>query len=102
MSEKKPTTIPEYKKWLLTHHKVEITERTIAYYESVITKMRQTFETSDFWISVKNDFNEVDARYRLKQDYPLWVAEKFPKLILKPFDSFLLKTFRKNFPRIPE
>jgi hypothetical protein len=96
MSEEKPKDIDEYKKWLKTDHKEEISDRTATYYDSVTARIKQIFEKSEFWTSVNSEFGEIDAGYRLKHGYPLWFSPTPPKLETKPFESFLLKTFRKN------
>jgi hypothetical protein len=96
MCNKKPKDLDGYKKWLEKKHGVEITNRTKIHYESVTSRIKENFEKSDFWIQLTNNLKEFDSEYRLKTGYPLLNSEFKPKLYIKPFDSFLLKTFRKN------
>jgi hypothetical protein len=96
MAKEKPKTIDEYKRWLTVEHGEGINERSATYYDSATAKIKQGFEASDFWILLEKDFLEMDAQYRLKTGYPLWVSPSIPDLSVKPFGSFLLKTFRKN------
>lgn len=95
MSNKKPNYPDGYKEWLKKEHRVEISDRTRTYYESVTSKIKKDFEKSDFWIQLTKNLREFDGNYRLKTGYPL-LAEIKPELYIKSFDSFLLKTFRKN------
>src|SRR5437762_186437 len=96
MSNDKPTNLEEYKKWLKTAHNIEISEKTSNYYQSVTNRIVQTVEESPYWIQFINNISELNSQYLLKTGYPLWTSVSLPKLIVKPFDSFLVKTFRKN------
>jgi len=96
MSNKKPQNIDEYKKWLEKEHSVEISDRTRTYYESVTSKIKMDFEKSDFWVQLTENLRDFDSEYRLKTGYPLLTPRFEPELCIKPFDSFLSKTFRKN------
>ena len=93
----KPQTIDDYKTWLDDSHSVEVTRKTTAHFEAVAHKVRDTFQGSPFWQSVVTNLRDVHDRYTLATEYPLFVtAAQAPALVLKPFDSFLLKTFRSN------
>jgi len=92
----KPKDIEEYKKWLKEQHGVTVTERTKRYYEAVAAKIKKDFEQSEFWIEIVENLRRYEEEYLLKTGYPLFIANFEPKLETKPFDSFLLKTFRKN------
>jgi hypothetical protein len=96
MSEDKPKTIVEYKKWLHERHKEEISDRTENHYQGAASRMLEIFEGADFWTSLKHNLKELDARYQIDQGYPLWASPEAPSLSVKPFDSFLEKTFRQN------
>jgi hypothetical protein len=108
MSKKKPKNIDEYKKWLKEEHGIKILDRTRTYYESVTSKIKMDFEKSDFWVQLTENLREFDSEYRLKTGYPLLTPVFKPDLYIKPFESFLLKTFRKNilenknWPKEPE
>jgi len=93
---KKPKYPNEYKEWLKKEHKVEISDRTRTYYESVTSKIKTDFGKSDFWTQLTENLREFDSEYRLKTGYPLLAPGFKPGLYIKPFDSFLLKTFKKN------
>ena len=96
MNNKKPENIDEYKKWLKKEHEIEILDRTRTYYESVTSKIKKDFEESDFWAQLTKNLKEYDDEYLVKTGYLLLRPESKPELYIKPFDSFLLKTFRKN------
>lgn len=94
--ETKPKTISEYVKWLKDEHDIEVKDQDETYYISVTSKVKQDFETSDFWVQLIGDLREYDQEYLLKTGYLLFISNFEPKLRIKPFESFLLKTFRKN------
>lgn len=96
MTNKKPKDIDEYKKWLKEKHKIEISGKTQKYYESVASRIKQDLEKSDFWIQLTKNLREYDVEYLVKTEYHLLTPILKPELHIKPFDSFLLKTFRKN------
>lgn len=101
----KPKNIIEYKKWLKEQHKVEISDRTQNYYNSVTSKIKVDFEKSNFWYQLTESLKEYNDEYLLKSGYQLLIPNSKPELITKSFDSFLLKTFRinilenKNWPK---
>lgn len=92
----KPKNIEEYKKWLKEQHKIEISDRTQTYYNSVTSKIKSDFEKSEFWSQLTGNLKEYNDKYLLKSGYQLLIPKFTPELIIKSFDSFLLKTFRKN------
>ncbi|NQE46709.1 hypothetical protein C5S31_11875 [ANME-1 cluster archaeon GoMg2] len=96
MDTKKPQNIDEYKKWLKEKHEFEISDRTQTYYESVTGRIKHNLEKSDFWIQLTENLKKYDEDYLVKTGYSLLIPEFKPKIYIKSFDSFLLKTFRKN------
>ena len=96
MTDEKPKNIDEYKKWLKKKHKIEISGKTQKYYESVASRIKQDLEKSDFWIQLTKNLKEYDGEYLATTGYHLLTSFLKPELLIKPFDSFLLKTFRKN------
>ena len=93
---KKPKNIDEYKIWLKENHGVEISEKSKMYYESIITRISNEFEKSVFWSQFIENLKEYDSDYLLNTGYHLLIPNFELKLYVKSFDSFLLKTFRKN------
>src|SRR4030042_761655 len=97
MNSKKPQNIGEYKKWLKDEHGIEISDRAQTHYDSVTSKIGRDLEKSDFWMQLTENVREYDGEYYLeKKAYHLLTSESMPELLIKPFDSFVLKTFRKN------
>jgi hypothetical protein len=91
----KPQNIDDYVKWLKEEHGVE-TNKEQAHYETVTTTIKQDFEKSDFWVEFVGNIKEYNDSYLMKFKYPLFVSFEKPELKIKTFESFLLKTFRKN------
>lgn len=92
----KPKDIEEYKRWLKNKHDVTISDKTKAYYDSVASKIKLDIEKSKFWLQLKKDLEEYHDEYDIKKGYPLFMPHYDPVINIKGFDSFLLKTFRKN------
>jgi hypothetical protein len=94
----------EYKEWLKKNHNVEIDDKTESYYESVTSKIKVDFENSQFWIALNKNLKEFNDEYQLKNNYQL-LMDNNPKLEVKPYSSFLLKSQRKNVfenPNLPD
>ena len=92
----KPQDIDEYRKWLRDNHQVTTASLSRAYYESVSNKMHMTITQSTFWSAIISQLDRIGQQYYLDMEYYLFTVEFAPKLKIKPFDSFLNKTFRKN------
>lgn len=96
MTNKKPKDIDEYKKWLKEKHKIEISGKTQKYYEAVASIIKLDLEKSDFWIQLTENLKEYEGEYLAKTGYNLLTHGFKLELHSKLFESFLLKTFRKN------
>jgi len=92
----RPQNIQEYKKWLKDKHNIVISNTTKDRYISVSYLIKEDFEKSDFWIQLINELSLYDQEYLKEKKYRLLIPNFSPKLDIKTFDSFLLKTFRKN------
>ena len=96
MDNKRPIDIIQYKDWLKKEHGISITERIKNYYESVAKKIHSDFKKSDFWLSLTNNLNIIQQEYVLEKKYELFIGDTNTDLYIKPFDSYLLKTYRRN------
>ena len=93
----KPTTIEQYKSWLRNHHNVDFL-RVSTHYDSVTRKICEDVGKSSFWQTLIADLTRMRQAYLVKTTYDLFAAGPLapPKLLMKPFDSFIAKTFRQN------
>lgn len=80
----------------MENHKAEVTAKTGRYYGAVTSKVAGDFGKSKFWRSLLSDLEEINREYYLKTNYYLLVGPSPPTLDTKPYDSFILKTFRHN------
>jgi len=96
MYKTKPKDIEKYIEWLKVNHSVNISKKNRNYYESVSNKICSDFKTSSFWSSLIEQFNHINQEYYLATGFNLFVYDYIPKIDIKSFDSFLLKTYRKN------
>lgn len=109
MEAEKPTSLNQYKKWLYENHKIRISNATENHYDAVANKIRRDFQKHPFWTNLILALSEIDDEYLVETGYPLLIVGQLkPELLVKPFDSFLLKTFRinilenENFPNEPQ
>lgn len=104
----KPLNIKEYKNWVKDKFSIELSNKDINYYHSVTNKIISEFKSNPFWKEFNNLFNNYNQTYFVKNNYKLYSSSDLPELKIKPYDSFILKTFRKNiinngnFPQEPE
>ena len=95
MANDKPESIEDYKKWLAKEHSLRITEATKTYYEQATMAAKQRFEASRFWVDLCDNLGEIEDEYLTRKAYRLFRSQDVEPHT-KPFDSFLLKTFRRN------
>jgi hypothetical protein len=94
MSQKKP----EFKDYIkyLEETKVAILPKNYeTYFNTVTTKMGSDFENSELWIKMLENLREYNDEYYITTNYQLF-REYTPAIVIKPYQSFLLKTYRKN------
>ena len=96
MTNKKPKDIGEYKIWLKEKREIEISDKTQKNYDSVTSRIIIDLKKSDYWIQLNENLKEYNGDYLAETGYDLLIPSLEPVLYIKPFDSFLLKTFRKN------
>ncbi len=96
MDKRKPKNIDEYKLWLKNEHKIDIDRKIKEHYISVTLRIKQEFEKSKIWNDIINKLSEYSDEYYIKTGYPLLMPNFKPEILIKSFNPFLLKTFRKN------
>lgn len=96
MNNKRPQNILEYKTWLKDHHNISVTEKSENHYISVTNKIKSDLSKSPFWNFLGDNLGEYGVQYLMDTGYPLLSQTIKPEIHTKPFDSFFLKTFRKN------
>jgi len=83
--------------WLESRHEVVVGPALKTRYETIVAKVKNDFLETAFWRRAITSLDELDGEYRLKAaNYPLFLSDGEPKVQVKSFDSFLLKTFRRN------
>jgi len=96
--DERPDTIPKYITWLAKEHDVHVSARTKNHYESAVARMLSEVESSSFWMQLSTDLRNYHERYLLDTGYDLLLQATPVKLELltKPYESLLLKSFRRN------
>lgn len=93
----KPETVEDYQKWLLKAGYVKSWPVEKSYYTNTTEVMRRQFAGSAIWTQLIDALPVYDQEYLVQTGYPLLLAGSLqPAVQIKPFDSFLLKTFRRN------
>jgi len=92
----KPKGLEKYEEWLKKEYSIELNDRLRNYYETVATKIKRQFEESEYWIKLCKSLKEFEAEYRTSTGYPLLMPNFKLELGIKPYESFLIKTYRKN------
>lgn len=104
----KPQNIEEYKKWFFEKFGEKVSTKTSNYYDSVSRKLKNDFEQSVFWQTLLSSLQEINDEYYLIDKFKLFRPDERPELFIKSFDSFFLKSYRKNiinnnnFPEEPK
>ncbi|MHC1686336.1 MAG: hypothetical protein AB9879_01230 [Methanothrix sp.] len=87
----------EYAMWLENEHHISLDQTIENNYKSASLLVREQLMESAFWTIISRDIKIMDEEYLLKtKGYNLFKEMMPPKIFIKPFDSFLLKTYRKN------
>ncbi len=94
----RPDDRASYERWLREALGAEVDQRLEARYDAVVNKVKRDFEASELWTQVCAELNDYDSAYRVRsQNYPLFLASPDPPaLVTKSFDSYVLKTYRRN------
>ena len=96
MTENKPLTIEQYKKWLKFKHSVHLSDKSRNHYDAVAAKIKERFIGSAFWKSVTENIKRYSQEYFISTSYHLSPNDTIPEFATKPYDAFILKTFRIN------
>ena len=94
----RPTDLEKYEKWLKEELGYRIDAKVKRRYETVRLLVRSGFEQTYFWKCLKKELEESEAAYRLKTNgyFLLMIKPEELDLDIKGFDSFFLKTGRRN------
>lgn len=94
MSNERPSS-DNYGKWLRDVHAVRL-EVERSRYEVVAQQMLVQFQGSQFWRQFVASLEEWGAQYQIRTSYDLLMRPDLPPLCIKPFGSFVDKTYRRN------
>ena len=92
----KPENLEQYKKWLKTELGFEIDSKYEFYYNTVVSHLKTEFENCIFWQNVKQNLKEYDDEYFVSKGVHLLNPNILPTIFVKPLESVLIKSFRKN------
>jgi len=97
MAINKPNIQTYVNSWFFNQFGLELDVQPKSNYESEIKKLKNEFESCEFWKELlKNlqDFN--DQYYLINNEHWLLKKENYPKLVCKSYDSLIDKSYRKN------
>lgn len=96
MSASKPPGVKDYRKWLREELGVEVSQATRTFYETVASRIVLQLQHATLWEQLCEQLPDYDSQYRVETSYPLLATPEKPKLHIKPFESVLEKSYRKN------
>lgn len=109
MGEERPTTLTEYVKWLKAKGIFNSARAQENHYKMAAEWARAAFIEAKLWTGLGELLNRANDSYQLKHSgYPLLHTHAPPEVRVKPYQSAIEKTFRKNilqnmnFPQPPE
>jgi hypothetical protein len=94
MSIEKPP-FEKYIKWLEETKATILPRNYETYFNTVTTKMKTDFVNSSFWVTIIKNLREYNDDYFRNTNYQL-IRNNEPIILTKSYQSFLLKTYRKN------
>jgi hypothetical protein len=97
VERERPVDSNLYRRWLHDAHKVSVGPRLQTRYDAVVAKAKVDFESSAFWAQLVERLKDFEGAYRLQAGgFPLLQNPQPPVIQTKSFESFLLKTRRRN------
>ncbi len=90
-----------YKNWIIQQG-FPIEEDFEYQYNNVAEKILSDFQKMTFWKEFIDNYENYNSDYRKRTNYELFAHKEKPVLVIKPVNSFLLKTFRKNILNNPK
>lgn len=94
----RPTTISEYKEWLIREKKFDLSYSEKEY-EYVQAAFEMAVVNSDIWKMLNRNLGDFGQVYYVKTSLELFhhPDQMQPQILRKPYGSFLDKTFRHSF-----
>jgi ppGpp synthetase/RelA/SpoT-type nucleotidyltranferase len=98
--DRKPIDVDSYIEWLRDAREVDLGDRYRTHYEHAMAVAGEQIRESTIWQNVLLELSEVDARFQVSHGSVLINRDaKSPVLRIKPYDSFVEKTYRLNVLR---
>jgi ppGpp synthetase/RelA/SpoT-type nucleotidyltranferase len=93
----KPKNPEEYKSWLRQKFGVFVDNRTKTHYDHVSISLKDQIEKSAIWLAILENLSNYNDEYFKNHNSNLFIVQKYkPEIVLKSYDSFIEKTYRKN------
>src|SRR6266508_1830169 len=94
--DEKPTDIDQYTAWLRNEFSIEGQAVLRNRFEFATSRILLDLQSSLMWRAILAELREWDDEYFIKTEYRLFSTSDPPELVRKGFESFYLKTFRRN------
>jgi hypothetical protein len=98
----KPCTVEEYVIWAKKNINADWDGKSKRYYDAVSESMRRQFQESKFWQTFLGRLKDLDAEYLLSTSYEFRPPRSELTLYVKPYESVVDKSFRKNILQNPD
>jgi hypothetical protein len=96
--QQRPESVDGYITWLRGGPlSLDLSMGYETYYAAVAASLERSWESSEFWAKVGSSLSSWHDGYRVSHDdLPLMSDQTVPSLAIKPYRSFLDKTYRRN------
>lgn len=97
-SQDKPKSIEEYKRWMYSSEIFDFHDERAQenYYTTMSRCMKKMFEEGEFWTKFIRRLPDYEEEYKKRTNYDLLKKGFIPSVLIKPYNSFIDKCFRRN------
>jgi ppGpp synthetase/RelA/SpoT-type nucleotidyltranferase len=86
-----------YTQWLVDALSIDPSSLAESTFQTASSRIKDSFSSSSFWKDLTSQHKDWNQEYFIKTGYYLFAGtQNVPDLIVKPFSSFINKTYRSN------
>lgn len=90
-----PNNLEEYKQWFVRVLKYP-GPGYVRYYDGITRNLQMQFVDSPFWTKLQDELPNINDEYKRQKGNDLFAKLSLPEISIKPLDSLIDKTYRKN------
>jgi len=102
-AKQKRPTYEDYPEWLASKLGAGIGAKEETHYRISSQLIQQQTLQSEFWLALADELPDAESEYLVQKGFPLYAnTQQKPDLVRKDWESFKLKTYRKNIRDNPK